>query len=174
MRRHGRSIEVENCEVKLVEGTNDQGISFTRLDFALPFFPDEAKSILQWSPIRDDMNRYGLKVVGLPSGKYALHLDDAKVAEYSAEELAAGVNLAGPALGSGPVADQVKKVWSAIKAKNQYFHDQIYRGVVLANAKSPAFKDVDPKDVESRHRCLSPSECKRCPSWTRLYARRSS
>jgi lysophospholipase L1-like esterase len=142
-------VETENCEAKILDAQDKGVLSFTRLDHALPFFPEEAKSILQWSPIRDDMNRYGLKVMGL-SGKYAVYLGDDKVADYTADELAKGVNLAGPALAAGPVADQVKKVWTAVQEKNRYFHDQIFRGVVLAGAKSPVFKDVDPKDVDAK------------------------
>jgi lysophospholipase L1-like esterase len=146
-------LDVENCEVKML-GKDDGGLRCTRLDFALPFFPKEANSIRKWTPILDDMNRYGLKVVGLTPGSYALHLDGHKVAAYSAKELAEGVNIAGPALSAGPVADQVNRVWAAVKNKNKYFHDQIFRGVVLASAKSAIFKDVDPADLEARRRSL--------------------
>jgi len=134
-------LEVENCEAKILS-TDDGALRFTRLDFALPFFPKEADSIRKWTPILEDMNRYGLKVVGLTPGSYALHLDGKKVAAYSAAELANGVNIAGPALSAGPVADQVNKVWAAVKNKNRYFHDQIFRGVVLAPPKTPIQQDV--------------------------------
>src|SRR5581483_5920092 len=107
--KENKVVSTENCEAKLVDAKS--GVSFTRLDFALPFFPQEAESILKWSPIRDDMNRYLLKVTGLGAGKYALELGGKKVAEYTADQLAKGVNIAGPALAAGPVADQVKVVW---------------------------------------------------------------
>jgi hypothetical protein len=32
----------------------------------------------------------------------------------------------------------------AVDAKTTFFHDKIFRGLVLANAKSAAFKDVLP------------------------------
>ena len=40
-----------------------------RLDAALPFFPPEAKGILRWSPICDELNRYMFKVTGLRDGR---------------------------------------------------------------------------------------------------------
>jgi len=159
----GSKVETENCEVKIGAPLGPNSVTFTRLDHALPFFPVEAKSILKWSPILDDMNRYLLQIKGLEAGKYAVKIGGKQIAEYSARELAKGVNLAGPALAAGPIADQVNKVWSAVKDKNQYFHDQIFRGVVLADAKSPIFKGVDPKDIESRRQELFAERMKKMP-----------
>ena len=42
------------------------------------------------------------------------------------------------AVKAGPVADQVQAIWNTIKEKNQFNHDQIYRGLILANSKSRA------------------------------------
>ena len=47
---------------------------------------------------------------GLKAGKYEVRLGGKKVADYTADELAKGVNLAEAALTAGPVADQVKAV----------------------------------------------------------------
>lgn len=160
----GKVVDTENCEVKIMSPRKGDGaLGFTRLDFALPFFPEEAKSILKWTPILNAMNRYLLTVKGLNEGKYAVELNGTKIADYSAKELATGVNLAGPALTTGPVAEQVKKVWTAVKDKNNYFHGQVYRGVVLAGPKSPIFKDVDPKDVESKRQELYAERMKKMP-----------
>jgi lysophospholipase L1-like esterase len=120
----------DNCKVTEIK-TGDGGITFLRQDSALPFFPEEAKSILQWTPIREEMNQYLLKVTGLKDGKYDIKLGSAKVASFTAEELAKGVNLAEAALSAGPVADQVKSLWKAVFAKNRHYHDAIYRGIVL-------------------------------------------
>jgi hypothetical protein len=128
----------DNCHVSEL-AANDGGIRFQRDDQALPFFPPEAESIEKWVSVREDLNQYGLKVVGLKPGKYEVRLNDTKIADYTADELAAGVNLAKPALAAGPVADQVAAIWSAVKAKNQYYHDRIFRGVVLANVSLPDF-----------------------------------
>src|SRR5947209_8959310 len=85
------------------------------------------------------MNHYGLQVKGLEPGKYEVHLGGKKAAEYSAEELEKGVNLAGPALKVGPVADQVKTIWTLVKMKTDFFHDEIFRGVVLAGNNRELF-----------------------------------
>jgi hypothetical protein len=118
----------------------------------LPFFPEEAKSILKWTPLLDDLNEYGLQVKGLRPGRYEVRLGGKKVAEYSAEELATGVNLAGPALTVGPVAEQVKAVWKAVQDKNRYFHDRVFRGVVLASIQVPDWLDVKltPQEIATR------------------------
>jgi lysophospholipase L1-like esterase len=146
----GMKVDAENCVVKDLNDTPSGTFSFSCLPSGLPFFPEEAKSILTWSPILDDMNRYWLTVKHLKPGRYEVQIDGQKIAEFSAEQLGKRVNLAGPALSAGPIADQVKKVWTAVQDKNRYFHDQIFRGVVLADAKNPIFKDVDPKDREAK------------------------
>ena len=134
----GQLVSAENCQASDLSASSD-GVRFQRLDAALPFFPAEAEKILAWVPIRDELNQYGLKVSGLKPGNYEVRLSGKPVATYSAAELATGVNLASAALAQGPVADQVKSVWAAVVAKNKYFHDQIYRGIVLAQVNIPDY-----------------------------------
>jgi lysophospholipase L1-like esterase len=124
--------KADNAKVSdlAVEG---DGVKFSRLDAALPFFPEEAKGILKHAPLLEELNEYGLKVTGLKPGKYEVKLGGKKVAEYTSEELAKGVNLAAAALSAGPVADQAKAVKAAVEAKNRYYHDRIFRGIVLVN-----------------------------------------
>jgi lysophospholipase L1-like esterase len=129
-------VKAAHCEVTGYERTGD-GVRFQRRDAALPFFPDEARSILKWIPILEELNEYTLKVTGLKPGRYDIRLGGKKVAEYAADDLAKGVNLASAALSAGPVADQVKAVKSAVEAKNKFFHDRIFRGVVLAEVRIP-------------------------------------
>src|SRR6185437_96673 len=108
-------VKTRNCQVSKVEAKGADGVTFQRHDQALPFFPDEAKSILKWAPLLEEMNEYGLKVTGLKPGQYEIHLGGKKVAEHSAEELSKGVNLAAAALAVGPIADQVKRVRKAVQ-----------------------------------------------------------
>jgi lysophospholipase L1-like esterase len=152
-----------NCKVT-IGNKSGSGVSFTRADQALPFFPDQAKSILKWAPLLDEMNHYGLTVKGLKAGNYAVKLGGTKVADYSAEQLAAGVNLADAALSAGPVAEQVMSVVKAVTDKTNYFHDKIFRGVVLANvAKDPAFKDVNPKELAAKKEAMIAERMKMMP-----------
>jgi lysophospholipase L1-like esterase len=144
-------VASEKCQVSEL-AAKDGGLSFQRADEALPFFPAEAESINQWAPVRDELNQYGLKVIGLKAGKYEIRLNGAKIADYTAEELAAGVNLTKPALASGPVAEQVNAVWAAVRAKNQYYHDRVFRGIVLANISIPDFLglNISQADIEAK------------------------
>jgi len=124
-------VKESNCQVSKAELKKDK-VRFHRLDHALPFFPAKAEGILKWSPLLEEMNDYGLQIKGLNAGKYEIKIGGKKVAEHSAEELAKGVNLAAAVLATGPIADQVNKVWKAVVDKNRYFHDQIFRGLILS------------------------------------------
>jgi lysophospholipase L1-like esterase len=148
----GQTVKSQNCKIDNLKVAADGKISFTQQDAALPFFPDDAKGILRWSPILDDMNDYHLKVSGLKAAKYEVRLGGQKVGEYSAASLAEGVNLASAALVAGPVAEQVKSAWNAIKAKNDFFHGRIFRGVVLAQVNVPDFLSLDlkPELIQAR------------------------
>jgi hypothetical protein len=109
------------------------------------------------------MNQYGLKVKGLKAGRYEIRLGGKKVAEHTAAELAAGVNLATAALTTGPVAEQVNEVWQAVVAKNRYFHDRIFRGVVLAQVSIPDFLDIKVSDVEAKRKAAFEERMKKMP-----------
>ncbi len=151
-----------HCKVFDVD-TKD-GVKFHRLDAALPYFPEQAKSILKWTPLLEDMNHYGLQVTGLAAGKYAVRLGGTKVAEYSAAELASGVNLAAAALSAGPIADQVNNVVKAVNAKTSYFHDKIYRPLVLNNVGNIAeLKEVPMPDREKRRQALIEERMQKMP-----------
>jgi len=145
------SPKATNCKVADVK-VDGETVRFQREDAALPFLPDEAKSILKWSPLHDELNRYTLKVVGLKGTKYDVSLGGKKVAEFSSEELGKGVNLAAAALTAGPVADQVKAIRAAIEAKNRYYHDSIFRGVVLTGVSLPDWLGIklSGKEIEAK------------------------
>jgi len=156
--------EVANATLTDVKASAD-GVSFKRQDLALPFFPEQAKSILKWTPLADDMNYYGLTVIGLKEGKYDVNLAGKKVATYSNAELAKGVNLAEAALAVGPIADQVKDVVKAVNDKTNYYHGQIYSPLVLGRnlAKNADLKDVPKDGIEKRRQELIEERMKKMP-----------
>jgi lysophospholipase L1-like esterase len=160
----GKVTGQKNCKADELE-VKDGRVRFRRHDEALPFFPEEAKGILKWVPIRDELNDYRLKVTGLAEGRYEVRLGGKKVAEYPAGDLASGVNLAGPALAEGPVADQVRAVWKAVKDKNDYFHGRIFRGVVLAQVNVPDFLDLklSPQEIEARRQAALKERLEKMP-----------
>jgi lysophospholipase L1-like esterase len=141
-------------------------ITFERTDAAIPYFPDQAKSILKWTPLVEEMNHYGLTVTGLLSdGKFDVKLNGTTVASYTAAELSKGVNLAGPALDKGPIADQVKDLVKAVNDKTNYYHDKIYSPLVLGRGldKNPDFKDVAKADVAKHREALIEERMKKMP-----------
>jgi lysophospholipase L1-like esterase len=153
-------ITEKNCKAGIMV-IDREVIKVMRQDNALPFFPEQAKSILKFTPLLDEMNQYSLKVSGMKAGKYLVKLGGVKVAEYTDKELAAGVNLAGPALATGPIAEQVKDVVKAVTDKTNYFHDQIFslmRANKIANnadyearmKKMPEFDAAIRKALEPR------------------------
>ena len=143
----GKVGAVQNCKI---EGAvaKDGGLTFTRLDGALPFFPADAVSILPSAPILEELNDYRLKVTGLAAGKYDVLIGGKKIATLTAEQLAAGANLAAGALTEGPIADQVKAVRAAVEAKNRFHHDAIFRGIVLSNVPEWVFSAIPREELE--------------------------
>lgn len=149
----GKVVGATNCKVENV-AAKDGGVSFSRLDEALPFFPADAKGILASTPILDELNKYTLKVTGLAAGNYEVRIGGKKVATHTAAELAAGTNLAAAALTEGPIADQVKKVVAAVENKNRYHHDQIFRGIVLTNVPGWVYEAIPQAELEAKKEAI--------------------
>jgi len=145
-------VKAENCEVSNI-AAKDGGISFQRLDAALPFFPSEAKSILKWVPIEQELNQYMLKVAGLSEGQYDILIDSKKVGTRSAAELAAGANIVSDVLANGPIADHVKTVFTAVVEKNRFYHDKIFRGIVLGPGV-PEWLEIPPAEAEAKKQAV--------------------
>jgi len=146
----GKVVKSQNCKIDGIKVAADGKIEFKQLDAALPFFPAEAKPMLQWAPILDGMNDYRLKVTGLKPGHYEIKLGGIKVADYSHTELNTGVNLAAAVLATGPIADQVKTFSDALQAKDNYYHGQIFRGVLIADINIPDFLDIKKDYIETK------------------------
>src|SRR5262249_11570256 len=92
----GRVARQENTKVEEVR--TSEVLSWTQLDAALPM-PIELKNpvialAVKASDVEEALNREVLRVTGLGSARYRLAIDGAEVAEFSKDQLAAGVNLA--------------------------------------------------------------------------------
>jgi hypothetical protein len=92
-------------------------------------------------------------VTRLPEGGYTLSIDGEPCGTVTAADLASGYNLA--LLETGPIARQAKAVHDAVFAKNKYYHDQIFRGVVLNNQVPEAEKAAK---IEERLPGMAPLE----------------
>ncbi len=89
-----RATKSLNAEVTAV-AKRGGGVAFTTLEKSLPYPLDPAaQPALELLPIVKDLNQELLTVTGLAAGRYELRIDGAAVGQYSAAELAAGVNLA--------------------------------------------------------------------------------
>lgn len=145
----GKVVAAKNCTVENVS-KKEGGVSFSRLDGALPFFPMDALSILPHAPILEELNDYRLKVTGLAAGKYEVRVGGKKIAELTAEQLAAGANLAAGALTDGPIAEQAKAVKAAVEAKNLFHSRMIFRGIVLSNVPDWVYSVVPREELEAK------------------------
>lgn len=145
----GAVLTARNCTVENIRWS-DGRLTFSRLDGALPFFPADAAGILPWAPILEDLNNYSLKVTGLPAGTYTVLLDGTSITKVTADQLAAGMNLAEAALQTGPIADQVKAVRTAVENKNRYHHDMIFRGIVLSSVPEWIYSVIPQPELEIR------------------------
>lgn len=108
----GAATDLFNAEVKDFAATKTS-VSFTALEKALPYpFDDERRKACDYAPIVEDLNRETFRVTGLDVGTYALTIDGKEVGTWSAQELAAGVNLA--MNGKTPQNAQAQMVWKAM------------------------------------------------------------
>ena len=146
-------VSQKNCVVEVAD-LNSAGVTFKRLDEALPFFPADAASILPSAPSLEELNDYRLKVTGLAAGKYEVRVGGKKIAELTSEQLAAGANLAAGALADGPIADQVKAVRSAIEKKNSFHHDAIFRGIVLTGVPGWVHEIIPAPELEAKKKAI--------------------
>ena len=105
----------ENCEVTdLTVGTNL--VSFTCLEAALPFPVEEsAVPALGFVPFTQDLNQEILLVRGLAPGDYELSIDGQVIRNFTAGELADGVNLAGAT--NAPQLQQSLAVLAGLRRK---------------------------------------------------------
>lgn len=160
----GKVAAATNCKIENVV-VKDGGITFSRLDGALPFFPADAHGILPWAPILEELNDYRLKVTGLAVGKYEVLVGGKKVAELTSAQLAEGANLAAGVLADGPIAEQVKAVTTAIANKNRFHHDAIFRGIVLnSNVPEWVYTIVPREELEAKRKALLEERLAKMPA----------
>ena len=159
----GTVVAATNCTVDNVVA-KDGGLSFSRLDAALPYFPADAVAILPSAPLLEELNDYRLKVTGLAAGKYEVRLAGQKLVELTAEQLAAGTNLAAAVLTAGPIAEQSKAVAAAVQKKNQFHHDVIFRGVVLSNVPEWVYSVIPRAELETKKQVVIKERLSKLPA----------
>lgn len=119
----------EGCQIEKAAKIDGGGISFDRVDQALPMPIDErAEAALKLAPVLEDLDRLELRITDLPAGNYVVSIDGEAAGKVSAEELAKGWNFANAA---GPIRKQAREVLRLVFDKNNLFY-QRWRGVQLA------------------------------------------
>ncbi|HEY1379314.1 MAG TPA: hypothetical protein VGF55_21100, partial [Gemmataceae bacterium] len=146
-----KSINSHRCGIaNLSVADSADRVTCDRTDAALPLpVLREWRDLLPYVDHLKDLNDYGLKVTGLKAGKYELRIDGTPVATYTAEELAAGVNVG--LADKGPLYDQGMKVLKAINAKNDILHKR-FRGVVMFDPKVVPDWVAPPEEVVHKRR----------------------
>lgn len=103
-----RAVAVEGATVDNL-AWRDDGVTFTLAEQVLPWpIEADARKALAWAPITRDLNRQELVVTGLPAGRHVLSIDGTVVGDWSAADLATGVDLA--AIATTPQAVQARAV----------------------------------------------------------------
>jgi lysophospholipase L1-like esterase len=162
--------QVSNTEVSELS-KNANGLHWTQTDKALPLplGPLDTDPVLQLalscSDLISALDMETLRVTALPAGAYRLRIDDQEVGTFSAEHLAAGVNLS---LLETPMLEQARLVGEDTKIKStldtQVFElvvkplDQVtpdtIRQLMAAGEKALARQHTDAQPVPHRYEIL--------------------
>lgn len=90
----GQVAEAVGCQASNVRPA-DGGLEFTRLDEGLPLNRGALSGLnYRWIPVPEELNRYMLRVTGLPPGEYTLAAEGRTLGELSADALSRGANIA--------------------------------------------------------------------------------
>ena len=85
---------VSGCRITDFQ-TLENGCEFERLDEGLPFNNGLFYALnFAYVPVPRELNGYWLTVTGLPDGSYEIHVGGRRIAQRTARQLAAGVDLA--------------------------------------------------------------------------------
>lgn len=109
-----RLVSTAKCAVTNVKYQKNK-LQFDRADECLPMPVDpRAVNALKLAPLLDSLNRYELKLTGLPADRYDIMIDGEFVTTLTRQELAKGWNLATTA---GPISRQANEVLALIFKK---------------------------------------------------------
>jgi len=130
----GSKAQATRAKVEKLQMGEDK-ITFSRTDEAVPLpVQKDWVPILPYMNDLKDLNYYGFKIKGLKQGTWSVSIDGKEIAQYSAADLAEGVNLGNAT--SGPVYDFGQKIYSAINAKNNICKKR-FRGTILSKNPDP-------------------------------------
>jgi lysophospholipase L1-like esterase len=133
--RGAKLIAARGCTVTEVSA-RDGALEFTRLDGGLPFNYGIFYGLnYRFVPVPGELNRYLLKVSGLPDGKYEVLADGRSAGTFTAAQLAAGANIASttndPWQPGGPWNAQANLLKSLTDARHEVATAKVHAPVLL-------------------------------------------
>lgn len=141
----GRKSKGEGCRVQNLQATGNT-VSFESTDEALPMPIDpRAEPALKLAPILQDLDRYELRVTGLPAGSYELTIDGEAVGKAGSDELAQGWNLANL---PSPITRQAQRVLDLVFRKNNIYFTRWRNVQLYAFPEWARSADVEQKRAE--------------------------
>ncbi len=130
-------VNAAKCAVTNVKYQKNK-LQFDRADECLPMPVDErAMAALKLAPVLDALNRYELKVTGLPADRYDIMIDGELVTTLTKQELAKGWNLA---VSAGPISKQARDVLALIIKKGPVVQTLWEAGIHGRNTEIPGLQ----------------------------------
>lgn len=134
------------CTIRDLVSKSDT-LEFTRLDDGLPFNYGIFFGLnYRFVPIPDELNRYQLMIKNLPEGQYEVAAGGRVVGKYSAQQLAAGVNISSatpdPWQPGGPWNAQANILQSLTDARHQIIMAKNLAGVYVPDSRT--YTDLSP------------------------------
>jgi lysophospholipase L1-like esterase len=92
--KSGKVVGADGCRVSKVD-TRSDGIAFTRSDNGLPMNRGILSGLdYRWVDVPNRLNRYELRIVNLPAGKYTVRAGGRLLGTLSSKDLSNGINIA--------------------------------------------------------------------------------
>ena len=127
-------VDAERCTVSNLQVTAE-AITFTRKDVALPaYFDPPAATVYAYLVLLQDLMSYPFRVTGLKAGNWKLTVQGKDVGTFTADALAAGVNLA---TNDGPWAAVGADV-NRLSAEQESAYFSRWRQIQLADVPAEA------------------------------------
>lgn len=138
----GKLIEAAGCQISDVK-RNAERLEFTRLDAGLPFNYGLFYALnFRFVPVHDQLNRYQLCIKNLPEGRYDVTADGRGVSDFTAGQLAQGVNISSSTTSGwqpgGPWNAQANSLQSLTDARHHLAAGLLLSGLYLPDSQSTA------------------------------------
>jgi lysophospholipase L1-like esterase len=118
--------------------------------------PDGTRSIVPFLPFNDELNRYTLVVKNAPSPRVKVTWGDAASKEFSAEQLAKGINLAAEFVAKNPFSEPFRQAEQAVRQQQNY-ETQLHK-VTLHNLAQ--YYQLAPDEKEALDRIAGKAQAK--------------